>query len=150
MVQEIGYLDLIRAFVSAGCVKLEKSTDKQDTLMSKYRQQIKKANKTVDALYLDYDPDDLRSVFKHDFINTSRVLDFDFNEDELAKIFQIICKQGTEQTESNDMQVQVAAGKLNKNSGTRFNLAQFRSAVSENKDENWLFQAYIKINCVVL
>lgn len=118
--------------------------------MSKYRQQIKKINKTVDNLYNEYDPDDLRSVFKHDFINTSRVLDFDFSEEELAKIFQIICKQGTEQTESNDMQVQVASGKLNRDNNTRFNLSQFRAAVSENKDENWLFQAYIKINSVVL
>ena len=34
--------------------------------------------------------------------------------------------------------------------GTRFNLQQFIASVSDNKDENWLFQAYIKIHSVIL
>ena len=37
MMQEVCYLDLIKAFVQAGCIKLEKSTDKLATLMSKFR-----------------------------------------------------------------------------------------------------------------
>ena len=91
-IQAISYLDLIKAFVAAGCVRLEKSTDKQDTLMSKYRQQIKSLNLTPEKAYKYYDEQDLRFVFKNDFIVISMALNLDFTEDELIKIFQIICK----------------------------------------------------------
>ena len=34
----VSYLDLIKAFIDAGCIKFEKSTDRSNTLMAKYRQ----------------------------------------------------------------------------------------------------------------
>lgn len=93
---------MIKAFVNAGCIKLEKSTDKQDTLMSKFRQQLKKMNLTPEKAYRYYDEQDLRFVFKNDFIDISMALGFDFTEEELIKVFQMICKQGTNGTESQD------------------------------------------------
>lgn len=102
--QQISFLDLVKAFVNAGCIKLEKSTDKQDTLMTKFRQQIKKMNMTPEKAYKYYDEQDLRFVFKHDFIVISMAMGMDFEEDELTKIFEVICKQGTHGTDSNDQQ----------------------------------------------
>ena len=83
-------------------MKLEKSTDKQDTLMSKYRQQLRKMNMTPEKAYKHYDEGDLRFVFKGDFIDISMALGLDFSEEELIKIFFIICKQGTDAVEPND------------------------------------------------
>ena len=34
----VSYLELIKAFIDAGCIKFEKSTDRSNTLMAKYRQ----------------------------------------------------------------------------------------------------------------
>ena len=87
MMQEVSYLDLIKAFVQAGCIKLEKSTDKLATLMSKYRQQLKKLNMTPEKAYKMYDESDLRFVSKHAFIDISMAHGFDFSQDELLKIF---------------------------------------------------------------
>ena len=148
--QQISYIDMIKAFVEAGCIKLEKSTDKQDTLMSKYRQQLKKMGLTPEKAYKYYDEEDLRFVFKNDFVVISNCLEFDFTDEELVKIFTLICNQGTEATKSKDQQEQVASSKPISKTGTRFNLQQFTATVSDNKDENWLYQAYIKIHSVVL
>ena len=79
LIQEINYLDLINAFVQAGCIKLEKSTDKLATLMSKYRQQLKKLNMTPEKAYKMYDEQDLRFVFKNDFVDISMAHGFDFS-----------------------------------------------------------------------
>lgn len=95
---------MIKAFVEAGCVKLEKSTDKQDTLMSKYRQQLKRMNLTPEKAYKFYDEEDLRFVFKNDFVVISNCLEFDFTDEELEKIFTLICNQGTEASKSKDQQ----------------------------------------------
>jgi len=50
---------------------------------------------TVEKAYKAYDPKDVRFVFKNDFIDTSLALGFEFSQDELFKIFEIFCKQGT-------------------------------------------------------
>lgn len=86
-VQEICFNNMIKAFVQAGCIVLEKSTDKQDTLMSKYRQVLKKMTLTPEKAYKIYDEDDLRSVLKNQFVVISQALGMDFSEEELIKIF---------------------------------------------------------------
>ena len=118
--------------------------------MSKFRQLLKKANLTPEKAYRIYDEQDYRVVRRNDFIDISLAMQMDFTEEELAKIFHMICKQGTEGTDSNDQQVQVAHAKPVVNTGSSFNLAQFLAAVSDNKDENWLYQAYIKIHSTIL
>jgi len=45
----------------------------------------------VDKAYKAYDPEDIRYVFRHDFIDTSMALQLEFSEEELSKIFYIIC-----------------------------------------------------------
>ena len=72
--------------------------------MSKYRQQLKKLNMTPEKAYKMYDESDLRFVSKHAFIDISMAHGFDFSQDELLKIFEIICEQGTKGTDSNDQQ----------------------------------------------
>ena len=50
---------------------------------------------TVEKAFKAYDPKDVRFVFKNDFIDTSLALGFEFSQDELLKIFENFCKQGT-------------------------------------------------------
>ena len=91
--------------------------------MSKFRQQLKKLNLTPEKAYRYYDEEALGFVFKNDFIAISLAMQMDLPEEELAKVFQMICKQGAQGTDSNDQQVQVANGKPLINNNTRFNLA---------------------------
>ena len=90
--ESVSYLDLIKAFIDAGCIKFEKSTDRSNTLMAKYRQQLKKLGKTPDNALKIYDDRGVRFVFKNDFIDTSLSLGFEFSQEELLKIFEIICE----------------------------------------------------------
>lgn len=60
--------------------------------MSKFRQIIKKMGYTPEKAYKVYDENDLRFVFKNDFVDISMALGIDFSEEELIKIFQIISK----------------------------------------------------------
>ena len=55
-------------------------------------------NLTPEKAYKIYDEQDIRFVFKHDFIEISYELGMDFEEEELIKIFQIICQHGTQGT----------------------------------------------------
>ena len=75
---------------------------------------------TPERAYKHYDEQDLRFVFKNDFVDISMALQFDFSQDELVKIFQIICSTGTQKTDSKDQQDQVALP--NRTTGSRFNL----------------------------
>ena len=75
-------------------MKFNKTTDRTDILIAKFRQQMKRLNLTVEKLYKVYDPKDLRYVFKNDFIDTSLLMGLEFAEDELLKIFETFCKQG--------------------------------------------------------
>ena len=63
--------------------------------MTKYRQQLKKLNMTPEKAYKCYDERDLRFVFKNDFIDVSMAMGLDFSDEELRRIFEIICKHGT-------------------------------------------------------
>jgi Ca2+-binding EF-hand superfamily protein len=91
---EISYFDIMTCFIQNGIVKFSKTTDSSDILIGKYRQQMKRLNLTVDKLFKTYDPKDVRFVFKHDFVDTSLLLGFEFSDEELVKIFEHFCKQG--------------------------------------------------------
>ena len=60
--------------------------------MTKFRQQLKKRGMTVEKAYKAYDPEDDRFVFRNDFKRISwDTMDLDFEEDELDKIFDLLC-----------------------------------------------------------
>lgn len=97
---QISYFDLIMGFVHSGTYKINKTTDKADILINKFRTQMKKLNLGVDKLYKAYDPKDMRFVMRNDFIETSRLLGFEFDEEELTKIFEVFCQAGKESSQA--------------------------------------------------
>jgi len=117
--------------------------------MAKYRQQMKRLNLNIDKCYRMYDEQDVRYVFKNDFVDISLAIGFDFSFEELINIFNIICEQGSKAKQTSDQQEQVNQKAIQDNK-TRFNLTQFTNALQDNRDENWMFQAYIKIHSTVL
>ena len=70
--------------------------------MAKFRQQLKKHGLTPEKAYKFYDEDDLRFVFKNTFVDVSMTIPLEFSEEELIKIFHMICKQGSQGTDSHD------------------------------------------------
>lgn len=147
---EIAYNDFINTFVESGCIKFEKSTDNRNTLINKYRSQLQRLNLNVDKAYRLYDDQDVRFVFKNDFIDVSFAMKLEFTHDELEKIFEIICEPTVKKKETMDMQSLALNPVEMKTTMTRFNYQQFKEAISVKLDENWIFQAYIKIHSVVL
>ena len=97
---------------------------------------MKKLNLTVEKLYKAYDPKDIGSVFKNDFIDTSMLIGLESSEDELIKVFETFCKHG----EKADAQ----------KGQTRFKFKQLHDSLLIQKDQNWIYNAYIKIHSVVL
>jgi len=69
VVEEVNYLSMIRAFAKAGCMKLQKALDHQDTLLSKFRSQLKKNRISVEKAYKTFDPNNYGRVQKKDFIH---------------------------------------------------------------------------------
>ena len=110
---------------------------------------MKKRGYTVEKAYKQYDPDDNKFVFKHDFAHECVMMGLEFSEEELGKIFEYICQVGTKGTDSKDQQAQLVERKTVKSS-TRFTYKQLHDAVLVQRDENWLFNAYIKIHGMVL
>jgi hypothetical protein len=131
---EISYYDLMLGFIASGTIKFNKSTDRADILIAKFRQQLKRLNYTVEKLYKAYDPKDLRFVFKNDFIDTSMLLGIEFSEDELQRIFETFCKQGEK----------------DQSKTTRFSFKQMHDTLLVQRDINWIFNAYIKIHSLVV
>lgn len=116
-------------------------------MISKYRQQLQRQNLDVEKAYRAYDSKDVRFVFRHDFIDVSMALQLEFTNEELSKIFDIICETKTKKGDD----VQSLATNAEKETNlTRFNFQQFKDAITLKIDENWIFQAYIKIHSVVL
>lgn len=116
-------------------------------MISKYRQQLQRQNLDVEKAYRAYDSKDVRFVFRHDFIDVSMTLQLEFTNEELSKIFDIICETKTKKGDD----VQSLATNAEKETNlTRFNFQQFKDAITLKIDENWIFQAYIKIHSVVL
>jgi Ca2+-binding EF-hand superfamily protein len=87
----VSYGDVINAFVKAGCLKLQKTTDRANVLLTKYRTNLKRLGLSVDRAYKAYDPKDLGFVFRNDFIDISMIMGLNFSQDELAKIFEVVC-----------------------------------------------------------
>jgi hypothetical protein len=57
----------------------------------------------AEKAYKAYDPEDNRFVFRNVFKDVSwNVLDLDFEDDELDKIFDLLCAEGTKPTDSSD------------------------------------------------
>ena len=98
----VSYTDMIKAFVKAGCIQIKHSIDRSSTLMTKMRQQMKRLGLSAEKAYKSYDPEDHRFVFRNEFMVVSEMLGLEFSEEELNKIFDQICTEGTIQTESNN------------------------------------------------
>jgi Ca2+-binding EF-hand superfamily protein len=147
--EDLTYFELLEGFNLAGCFKYAQSMDTTNNLINKFRQQLKKRQYTVEKAYRQYDPDDNKFVFKHDFSHECVMMGLEFSEEELGKIFEYICQVGTKGTESKDQQAQQLEKKTVKSS-TRFTYKQLHDAVLVQRDENWLFNAYIKIHGMVL
>ena len=148
-IEFLSYFELLAAFIQAGCLKFQKSVDNTNNLINKFRQQLKRKALAVEKLYKIYDPEDHKFVFKHDFVNESLMLGLEFTEEELVKIFEYICQVGSKASESRDQQKQVVERPAQK-ATTRFTFKQLHDAILVKRDENWLFQSFIKIHGVVL
>jgi len=148
-VEQVAYLQLLKAFAAAGCLKLQSGPEHGDTLLSKFRAQLKRNRISVEKAYKIFDPQGFGSVQKKDFVQYCMGMGLNFSEDDLAKLFACICSQGTKKTASNDQQTQQAERAV-ATAGTRFNYKQLQEAILLQRDENWLFQACIKIHSVVL
>ena len=96
-----------------------------------------------------FDPSDNKFVFIHDFTHECVMMGLEFSEEELGKVFEFICQVGTKGTDSKDQQTQQLERKVQK-STTRFTFKQLHDAVLVQRDENWLFQAYIKLHGMIL
>ena len=101
------YLRLIDAFAKAGCLKLQRALDHQDTLLSKFRAQLKKNRISVEKAYDTFDPNKWGSCERKDFLHHCQATFLlQFSEDELTRLFDCICEQGTKKTDSKDQQTQ--------------------------------------------
>jgi len=67
---------------------------------------MKKMRISVEKAYKAFDPNNYGSVQRKDFIHDCLVLGLQFSEEELGKIFEVICEYGTKQTTSTDQQKQ--------------------------------------------
>lgn len=125
---------MIESFVRAGCIKIKKTNDRAHLLIAKYKQNLKKANLSVENAFKHYDPQNLGYVFRHEFIALSHNINLEFNADELSKIYDEMLIQGL---------------KPGQNTPSRINYKQFTELILVNKDKDWLYLAYIKINTKV-
>ena len=148
-VEVITYHDLLDGFSKAGCLKLLQALDHQDALLSKFRAQLKKNRISVEKAYKTFDPNNHGTVQKKDFVQDCLSMGLQFSEDELLRLFQSICTQGAKKTSSTDQQTQQQE-RAQPSALTRFSFKQLQEAVLVQRDENWLFQACIKIHSVVL
>jgi Ca2+-binding EF-hand superfamily protein len=136
-VEEVDYLSVISAFTQAGCLKLQKALDHGDSLLSKFRAQLKKNRLSVEKVYKILDPNHHGGVQKKDFLYESHAaLGLQFSEEELVRLFECICEQGTKKTTSNDQQAQ-QLGRAQPTAYTRFSYKQLQEAVLVQRDENW-------------
>lgn len=86
----MSYLDFIQAFIDAGCIHFDKSTDHGETLVEKYRVQLRTIGKTPESALKIYDDRSVGYVYKNGFVDTSLSLGFEFSQEELLKIFEIV------------------------------------------------------------
>jgi Ca2+-binding EF-hand superfamily protein len=101
-VDTIDFEKFLRALETVKAFKFEMAVDHGDTLLSKFRAHLKKLKLTVDRAYNEFDRAKFGSVQKHDFIYVCQMMDMPFNEEELEKLFESICAQCQEKTDSHD------------------------------------------------
>jgi len=78
-------------------LKFTKTIDNTDILIAQFRKQMKEPkgiNSTVEKLYKLYDPQEVRSVFRNEFIDTSKLIGFDFDDEEFEAIFETFATHG--------------------------------------------------------
>lgn len=56
--ENLSYFELLNAMITAGCLKFQKSVDNTNNLISKFRQQLKKKNISVEKAYKMLDPEE--------------------------------------------------------------------------------------------
>lgn len=103
-VEEVDFLSVLSAFSEAGCLKLQTALDHRDALLSKFRAQLKKSRVTVEKAYKTFDPTNHGTVQVKDFLRGAQdpAFGLQFADEELVKLFECICEQGTKKTASND------------------------------------------------
>ena len=127
-VEQVAYLQLLKAFAAAGCLKLQSGPEHGDTLLSKFRAQLKRNRISVEKAYKIFDPQGFGSVQKKDFVHDCKRMGLQFSDEELVRLFDCICEQGTKKTDSNDQQTQqLERGKPTTH--TRFKYKQLQQAV---------------------
>lgn len=119
-VEQVSYLKVLKAFAAAGCFKLEAGQEHGETLLSKFRAQLKRSRISVEKAYKIFDPQGFGSVQKKDFVQCCMSLGLNFSEDDLVNLFACICAQGTKKSASSDQQAQQAERAV-PSTGTRFN-----------------------------
>lgn len=119
-VEQVAYLQVLKAFAAAGCLKLQAGQEHGDTLLSKFRAQLKRSRVSVEKAYKIFDPQGFGSVQKKDFVQCCLSMGLNFSEDDLVNLFACICAQGTKKSASNDQQTQQAERPV-ASAGTRFN-----------------------------
>lgn len=67
-IQSVDFQTILSAFIKAGCLKVQTAVDHGDTLLSKFRTQLKRHRLSVEKFYKLLDPDNHGSVPKKDFI----------------------------------------------------------------------------------
>jgi hypothetical protein len=120
---------VLRAFVKAGQLKVASSLDHGDTLLTKFRTQLRNRKVPVDRLYSEMDQSRLGKVTRDEFFMVAHHYQLNFSDEEMEKLFTAICEQGTQKTQSRDMQVQqedAAAATAYQ----RFDYKQLQAAVS--------------------
>lgn len=73
---------------------------------------------------------------KNDFIEVSCLIGFEFSDQDYVKIFDAFCAQGKD---PND-----------KEKHDRFTQKQLQDAILVQRDQDWIYKAYIKIHSLVL
>jgi hypothetical protein len=73
-IEEAVYLDFVKAFASAGCIKLAETSDNKDVLLTKFRAQLKKLKISVEKAYKTFDPNNYGRVQKKDFIQDCQTM----------------------------------------------------------------------------
>ena len=103
-VEEVDFLSVLSAFSEAGCLKLQTALDHRDALLGKFRAQLKKSRTSVEKAYKTFDPTNHGNVQTKDFLRGCQdpALGLQFADEELIKLFECICEQGTKKTTSND------------------------------------------------
>lgn len=137
--EQVSYYRLLSTFEAAGCLKVQRKSDDQDTLVSKFRSQLKrnpeccmrvknKSTFSVEKACKVFDPNGHGKVLRADFLHHCQAtLGLEFSEEELDKLFAYICERGTKAASQGQQAQQLNRGE--QQSYTRFSYKQLEAAV---------------------